>query len=61
MKYRFLYLIFGVLFNPIAPLYLSKGVWIIIDMTLGCLPFLLYKELSQIENKSLDKRIPPLS
>lgn len=30
----------AILFNPIAPIYLSKGVWVIFDFIVACLFFI---------------------
>lgn len=51
-KNEWLYIFLGIaiLFNPVLPIYLSKGVWIPIDIVVGILYFFNYNK-TQIKHK----------
>ncbi|MGO8756439.1 MAG: DUF6804 family protein [Gallionellaceae bacterium] len=40
-----IYLLIGLLFNPIEPIYLSKGVWVIIDFFAAMFVVIGYEDL----------------
>lgn len=48
-KNEWLYIFLGIaiLFNPILPIYLSKTIWIPIDIAVGILYLFNYKKISQ--------------
>ena len=49
-EWFYIFLGIAILFNPILPVYLSKEIWVLIDITIGILYLLNYNQ-TQIKHK----------
>ena len=49
--WSWLFLLVAILFNPIASIHMDKGVWIFIDVVLGCVFCLISYKIRILEKK----------
>jgi hypothetical protein len=58
--WAWIFLLIGITFNPIIPIYLSKTMWVYIDLLVGCvflIPIRHFKTTYNIHNNK--KNLPP--